>query len=232
MFLKRVPRKSSIGVFLGCGPSIAKLPQDIWDRLRSYDTWASNFFMVHAFVPDVYHLEIFGHTQEKRIHFRREFKSLFLEKYRKYKDTRFITCNEHANYVRGITLGLVPIHTYIRKAARGKNRSRFRYEDNYPWHTYGASQTIILDLMVKQGYDKIVMFGVDPHRSDYFWSYDRTKYPNPPEQCNYDRNAYDVHVIYERGILDHAKAFRDRFQCLYIGYEDTPYAEFLPMMRL
>ena len=57
---KKLPeyKKSDYGVFLGCGSSINEITQKEWEIIDSCDTWVSNNFLYHWFIPDFYHVEL------------------------------------------------------------------------------------------------------------------------------------------------------------------------------
>ena len=49
---------SDTAVFLGCGSSINNITQEQWNKIKQFDTWSTNNWAYHSFVPKFYHLEM------------------------------------------------------------------------------------------------------------------------------------------------------------------------------
>jgi hypothetical protein len=206
---------SDVGFFLGCGSSINDITPDQWDIITSNDVWVSNNFLYHPLVPDFYHLELKSGKQE--------WLDVWKKRYKKktdYDPVKFIVNRDHCDHLLYALSGEPPwIFGYPRKVVRTNNKCDL--VENYATHSNNASFTLIMDLMYKMGYKKIIIFGVDLKHSMYFWTGKR-RFGKVHAQTNANRPKKAPHLTSSR-VLRYLKSFNKRWmkgQC-YVGYKDT-----------
>jgi len=157
-------KKSDIGIFLGCGSSINDITDEQWAIIDKCDTWTSNNFLYHWFIPDFYHVELKS-ERHKWIKLWKQRKLLKLSSYDKVK---FIVWQDHCDHILP-AIGKHPmIFGYPRLTL--KRNTEFKHVDDMATHSQIASLTLVLDLMYKMKYKKVILFGVDMKHSKYFWT--------------------------------------------------------------
>jgi hypothetical protein len=176
--LEELKRKNDVAIFLGCGPSINNLDENFLD---GKDVWANNNFILHPnIVPDFYHLELKEHRSGETI------RALTSKKREHYKETNWIL-----NQQRPYLLDAVKPEWF---------ENIFQYS-GIPVYCV-SSITIIIQIMIKLGYQKIYFAGVDLNTSEYFWT-DNKNYNVPQiiNSCKPDeRDKYSIHPTAERDI--------------------------------
>jgi hypothetical protein len=215
-FRKLVKYKDSdIGIFLGCGDSINDITSEQWDIISNCDTWVSNNFLYHWFVPDFYHLELKSREKGWQKLWRRRKQ----EKGDTYNNVKFVVNGGHNDHLLPQIGDHPQVFGYPRKVI--KNNARAINYDKFATHSQNASFTLVLDLMSKMKYEKVVLFGVDLKRSTYFWT-DRPEFGETHCETNKGLPPKEPHTTAGRVskfiILVGRKWFNNQ---LYVGYEDT-----------
>jgi len=172
-------KKSNYGIFLGCGSSINDITGVQWKIIEKCDVWTSNNFIYHWFVPDFYHLELKSGKQEWLDLWRRR----KLEKGDSYNKVKFIVNRDHCDHLLP-QIGDHPIvFGYPRKV--WKSNSSCKRNLNFANHSNNASFTLVLDLLSRMNYEKVVLFGVDLKNAKYFWT-DNKEFGET--HCNTNKN--------------------------------------------
>jgi len=165
-------------IFLGCGPSINDLDETFLDNK---DIWANNNFILHPrIVPNFYHLELKEHRNGPMV------RGLISDKRKEYSQTNWIL-----NKDRPYLLNTVKPEWFD---------NIFQYS-NIPVYCL-SSVTIILQIMISLGYEKIYFAGVDLNTSEYFWTDDDSyNVPEINNSCKPDeRHKEQIHPTAERDV--------------------------------
>lgn len=151
-----------IAVFLGSGSSINTITKKQWVKLLSFDTWAVNNWVYHpTIVPKFYHLEVKPYDKDI-------LKRRFEEKWEKYRDTKFITYQYRKELINEVVGHENESNIYTYNREKVKNGEKIR--KHKLTRSYNASITVVLDMLYKFGYNKIILCGVDLLDSKYFWT--------------------------------------------------------------
>lgn len=205
---------SDVAVFLGCGSSINRVTEAQWRKIETLDTWASNFFIYHSFTPKFYHLELkSGIPEHLRI-----WKERKQDKGEEYAEVLFVMMEGRKHLIDAIGRHE---HIYCYKRMEGECDPRMPFHPTIMTHRCIASFTLILELLKRFGYKKIVLFGVDLRDSKYFWT-DNPKYGKVHANTNSDRKPSMEHTTAYR-ILEYICGFNE---CkmkgnLCVGHKDT-----------
>lgn len=229
---KRV--KSDVAVFLGSGQSINNITPEQWAAIQRADIWTVNNWVYHpTVVPDFYHVE----TKHYGFHIlQRRFK----QKWAAYRNVKFILPQNKTIKVPDV--GAFPLRTvippdaqifYYNLAFRDRKRTHKPFNADYKIHntlltkSYDMSVTLVLELMFRMGYRKIVTFGIDLNNSYYFWSSGDAKYGEvhhltnkahenkPPEEPHATQRIQDF-------IFDFNNRWMQPFgREILVGHEDT-----------
>lgn len=207
-------KDSDVAVFFGCGSSINRITKAQWRKICTFDTWTSNFFIYHDFVPKFYHLELkSGLPEHLRIWSERK-----QSKGEKYAEVKFVIMKDRAYLTDAIG---EHEHVYCYERATGKCNPEEPFHPTILTHRCGASFTLILELLKKFGYKKIVLFGVDLRDSRYFWT-DDSKYGEVHSNTNSGHKPDMQHTTaYEA--LEYIWGF-NKYKMggnLYVGHRDT-----------
>lgn len=176
-------RNTDTGIIFGTGPSINDITPEKWERLRKYDTWSLNWFILHDFMAPrfYYRTEQKANPVKTRI-----FKHHYEQKKELYKDTIWLTAGGGIKTCKMIEFKAVGIpEVYVINLSvhfsKGvlKRKGPRAYEDAlenfrlYPDKimTVGRSSLVHLVILMHQmGYKEIVLYGVDLKDRKYFWS--------------------------------------------------------------
>jgi len=160
--VKHLKRKSNHAIFLGCGPSINDLTKSDWDKIKKIDSWAPNNFLIHDFVPNFYHPEVKKHRNGKM------FPEIVKLKRKQYQNVNWILDGTRSYLLDYVKPKWFPnIFTYKKVFVTGNGK----YKPSGPVRvTNRKSISLILDIMVRQKYDRIYLVGVDMTDSTYFWT--------------------------------------------------------------
>jgi hypothetical protein len=176
--VNRLQKFNDGAVFLGCGPSINELDETFLDNK---DIWANNNFILHPrIVPDFYHLELKEHRNGPMV------RGLISDKRKEYSQTNWILNKDRP---------------YLLNAVKPEWFNNIFQYSNIPVYCL-SSVTIVLQIMISLGYEKIYFAGVDLNTSEYFWT-DNSSY-NVPEinnSCKPDERDKDsIHPTAEREV--------------------------------
>lgn len=205
---------SDVAVFLGCGSSINRITDAQWRKIRTFDTWTSNFFIYHNFVPKFYHLELKSGLPEHLRIWREKRQG----KGEKYAKVVFVIMKDRKHLIDAIG---EHEHIYCYERVEGKCDPREPFHPTIVTHRCIASFTLILELLKKFDYKKIVLFGVDLRDSLYFWT-DDPKYGEVHANTNSGRKHGVAHTTAHR-VLEYIYGFNEYKMRgnLYIGHKDT-----------
>ena len=224
-------------VFLGCAESLHYITIPQWERIAEFDTWSSNNFHYHPFVPKFYHVEMKQRRGWDKIWMeRRE------QRRAEYKDVILIVPDKRQYILDAI--GEHRLVYYYKtnlldkdKAERPDPRYEFSADPNVITKVCMSSVTCILEILWRMEYKKIILLGVDYDSSRYFWT-DRSEYGKV--HCHHNKdfegrkeeephntvNTMSFMVGFNRNYLE---PFGRK---MYVGYKDTllyPELEYLPM---
>ena len=177
-------RGSHTAVFLGSGPSINNITDEQWEAISKTDTWAINNWVYHPFVPKFYHPEVKKYNRDvikRRIAARDD-----------YKDVTFIV-NQERTYLLDVIGHDKPVYSYrMHKINTVKKPIVPKYTPSNDPNTLtcnlNSSMTMLLELMCRFKYKKVIFFGVDMYDSRYFWT-DRPEYGKTHCQWNKDHEG-------------------------------------------
>ncbi len=176
---------SHTAVFLGSGPSINNITEEQWKFIDKADTWAVNNWVYHPFVPDFYHIEVKKYDKDI-------VKSRIAARGDDYRDTNFIV-NQDRKYILDVIGPQENIYLYkMHKINVVKKSIVPKYTpSNNPdilICNLNSSITMLLELMCRFKYKKVIFFGVDMYDSRYFWT-DRPEYGKTHCQWNKDHEG-------------------------------------------
>lgn len=205
---------SDVAVFLGCGSSLNALTKAEWRKIASFDTWVSNYFIYHRFVPRFYHLEL----KSSKLDWNEIWKRRKESKGRKYDDVNFVVMRGRKYLTNAIG---EHEHVYCYERIKGRCDSRAPIHPTIVTHNCNASFTLVLELLHRFDYKKVLLFGVDLRDSRYFWT-GRSEYGEVHDQTNAGRMPDDVHTTARR-VVNFAVGF-NKYKMrgrLFVGYRDT-----------
>jgi len=161
---------SNVAIFLGCGKSINKITEAQWRKISQFDTWTSNNFIYHDFIPKFYHVEI---KRNKNFNTWKQWRKI---KGKSYDKVIFIV-KDHPK--RKFLLEAVDIDrsrfVYGYHLKKINNRAKgikptYKIKNSHLTCNCNASFTMILEMLYKFEYKTVILFGVDMKDSRYFWS--------------------------------------------------------------
>lgn len=205
---------SKVAIFLGCGSSINRITKEQWKRIRTFDTWASNFFIYHDFVPKFYHLELKSGIPEHLRIWRERKRS----KGKKYREVVFVIKSDEPHLIKAIGEHK---HIYCYKRVKGKCDPKALIHPAIVTHNCQASLTVVLELLKRFDYKKIILFGVDLKDSRYFWT-DDSKYGQVHDNTNSGQARDKLHTTAPK-VLKYLYGF-NKYKMggnLYVGHKDT-----------
>jgi len=163
-------KKSNIAVFLGCGKSINNITEEQWKSISQFDVWTSNNFIYHDFIPDFYHVEIKPNKNlDIWTHWRHDVKG------KKYDNVKFIIKDHPKRKYLLDAVGRDSKYVYgyhmrkINVKAKGITPN-YKISSGNITCNCNASFTMILEMLYKFKYEKVIFFGTDLNDSRYFWS--------------------------------------------------------------
>lgn len=185
-------KKSDTAVFLGSGSSINNISDEQWKAISKTDTWTVNNWVYHPFVPDFYHVEVKKYNKDI-------VKRRIAERGDAYKDVTFVV-NTKRRYILDVIGSKKNVYLYkMHKINVAKKSIVPKYEPNNNPNVLtcnlNSSLTMLLELMCRLKYKRVVFFGVDLLNSLYFWT-DRPEYGETHCQWNKDhegRKPTDFH---------------------------------------
>jgi len=163
---------SDTAIFLGCGTSINKITDEQWEVISKFDVWTSNNFIYHDFIPKFYHVELkLNRNFEIWKNWRQNIKG------EKYDDIIFIIEHRPKRKRKFVVEAVNPESKYIYKytAKRINVKARgitpnYKISSKYITNNCCASFTMILEMLYKFKYKRVILFGVDLKDSRYFWT--------------------------------------------------------------
>ena len=222
-------KKSDVAVFLGCGSSINKISKSQWRKINAFDTWTSNHFIYHPrVVPNFYHLEL----KSSKTEWLKNWRQRKIDKGKAYKNVNFIVMRGR-QYLLDAIGEHEHIYSYERK--KGKCNPKDAIHPTIVTHNCNASFTLILELLYRFKYNKVVLFGVDLHDSRYFWT-GRPEYGKVHDNTNRGRRQDVLHTTAGKvqnfviGFNKHKMKGR-----IFVGYKDTllyPKLKFVDIMEI
>jgi len=164
-------KRTDTAIFLGSGPSINDITHEQWRAISKFDTWTVNNFLYHFYTAiDFYHVEVKHYN-----------KAIWKERKAahgdRYKHTNFII-NKNPKRKK-ILVDIIGeygnIYEYnMHKVNLSKDPIVPKYKTPTDPNTLvcnlNSSVTMILELLYKFKYKKVIFFGVDMTSSEYFWS--------------------------------------------------------------
>ena len=209
-------KNSDIAVLFDNGASINKITADEWKKIQQCDVWVKNFFVYHPLIPDFYHLEM----KSGRVDWQDLWMRKRQEKGDRYDEVAFIIwARKDLDYLVRMVGEEKHVYGYERRIGRCNPK-----EDLHPTvitHNCNASITLMLELLKRFDYEKIIIFGLDLYHSRYFWT-DRLEYGETHINTNAGHRHEEPHSIAERAtkfIIEY-----NRYQMgerLFVGYKDT-----------
>ncbi len=161
-------KKHDVATFLGSGPSINNITDEQWKIISDKtDVWAVNYWLYHPFVPDFYHVEVKSYN-------RKSAKKTWASRSDDYKDCVFVI-NQDREYL----LDIIGEKQYIYLYKMNKiNRTQAPIIPKYMPETDPnvltcnliSSVTMLMELMWRFKYEKVIFFGIDMTNSRYFWT--------------------------------------------------------------
>lgn len=239
---------SDVAVFLGCGKSINNITPAQWKAISKFDVWTSNNFIYHDFVPDFYHVEI---KRNKNLdiwtHWRHDIKG------KKYDNVKFIIKDHPKRKFLLDAVGRKSKYVYgyhmkkINVKAKG-TLPNYKMGSRHLTCNCNASFTMILEMLYKFKYKKVIFFGVDLDDSRYFWSdmnfnrggkasKRRAKYKGEKVHCNFNKNNdpnkphTTSHLV--PYIVGFNKKYMNKIGCkMYVGHKKTLLYPGLPCINI
>lgn len=227
-------RKNDTAVLLGSGSSINNITPQEWVSIQQCDIWTLNNWVYHPFVvPDFYLVETkhYGYDILKR---------RFIEKCTAYEHCHFLFAygkvihfpDNRTAFLRDVVPDDFKRYEYSQVARDQRRRSKLINADYDPRPTcltksYDATLTLLLELLWKMNYRKLILYGVDLHNSLYFWSSGDLIYGEVHHLTNKAHEGKDPQaphntIIVKDFIVDFARHWMWRQnRAMYVGHKDT-----------
>lgn len=178
---------------LGSGPSINELSKEQWAEIRSGHSWAFNFFMVHAHVPNRFYFQ----TPYKRPDLDQLMASLLETRLVEYERVEFFARGDAVNreifeqMSVGRLLMSVDRPVYFMEEAFVPSYSKippseligwlmdygfFEEDSDLPVPKFGSTICLMVAHAIRQGYKTLVLCGIDMNDRGHF--YDVESYVN------------------------------------------------------
>jgi len=176
---------SDVAVFLGSGPSINNVTGKQWKVMAKLDTWTVNNWVYHTFVPRFYHVEAKSYNRpllKERMRARKE----------QYRNVNFVI-NKSRLYLLDVIGPQEYIYSYEMRKINVTNepvvpKYKPSNDPNVLVCNLNSSVTMILELLQRFKYKKVIFFGMDLINSRYFWT-DRPEYGKTHCQWNKDHEG-------------------------------------------
>lgn len=203
----KMKKNNSCALLLGTGESINSIDRETYNKIKeTTDIWGINNICIHNFiVPHFYHFEIKADLNGEI------FTRMMNEKFDMYKNVKFIadiSTRERDYPYKFLDLNMFKQFYSYNRVDRIKNNGEYILDGKYKPHpdvvqiTYGKSNSKILDLMVRMGYEKIFFCGVDLNNCKYFWTdnkeYDSAGIPDQLKWCGKKRTLKGVPAAYKK----------------------------------
>lgn len=175
---------SDVAVFLGSGPSINNIDKQ-WEIISKLDTWTVNNWLYHPFIPKFYHLEVKPYNRDF-------LKKKMLTKRKAYRDVNFII-NQRRMHLLDIIGPQKHIYGYEMHKINVLNepvvpKYKPSADPNVLVCNLNSSVTMLLELLCRFKYRKVIFFGMDMIDSRYFWT-GRPEYGEVHCQWNKDHEG-------------------------------------------
>jgi len=230
-------KKSDTCVLLGSGPSICNITPEEWEVIEKYDSCAVNNWVYHpTFVPKFYFIETkwYGYDIIRR---------RLQEKFEAYKDVVFLFPREKkirnprekgkgTQLLRDVAKGFKRRVEY-NLVSRDRKRTHPIYTADYVIRpdrftkSYDMSITCVFEFLLRMGYSRIILYGIDLLTSWYFWTGNDFKYGEVHHQWNKEHEDKDPILPHNtHKIKDFIIDFNERWMKPYhkeivIGHIDT-----------
>ena len=207
---------SDTGIFLGTGISIRNITDKQWKVIRRHDTWSLNDWHYHSFVPDFYHVELKSYMDE----WNQIFENTHKAKLKQYENVKFIVNRDHCEHILPRLGKMKYIFGYPQEVKMGRKSN---LSDSYS----SCSATLVIDLMYKMGYKKIIIFGMDLNTTAYFWT-DINEYGETHINTNKNKPIDEPHSTIGTA-LNFVPSFSLTHSIpIYVGYKETALYPTLP----
>jgi hypothetical protein len=203
----KIKKNKKHALLLGTGNSINQISREQYIKIKeSFDIWGINNFFLHNYiVPDFLHFEIKADINGEIL------PRILEEKKDAYKNTVFIAdiaTRERDLPYRFLNTDLfVNFYSYNR-VDRLNPDGTYILDGKYKPHkdvvqiTHGKSNSKILDIMVRSGYEKIFFCGIDLNDCNYFWTdnpvYEKLNIPDSMHWCGKLRTLKGVPSPYKK----------------------------------
>ena len=213
-------KKSDIGIFLGCGISIRNITDNQWKKIKLYDTWTSNNWHYHSFVPNFYHIEL----KSLKDDWNNLWGKVHKRKLKQYENVKFILNKDHCDHILPRLGNMKYIFGYPKEVKMGQ-------KSNISISFQSASTTLVIDLMCLMGYKKIIIFGMDLNTSEYFWS-NTDEYGEIHDNSNRGKELNEPHTTI--GVSLYFVPFVSSFRKIpiYVGYKETALYPSVPYINI
>lgn len=239
---------SNTAVFLGCGPSINNVTKKQWKMISKFDVWTSNNFIYHDFIPKFYHVEI---KKNKNFdiwkHWRHNIKG------KEYDDVIFIIKDHPKRKFLLEAIGCDSKYIYGYHVRKINNEAKniipnYKISSKYLTCNCNASFTMILEMLYKFKYEKIILFGVDLKDSRYFWSDNsincggkssriNATYKGEKIHCNFNKNNQPDKPHTTSHLVNYIIGFNEKYMKLinckiFVGHKNTSLYPGLPYIDI
>jgi hypothetical protein len=215
---------SDTAVFLGCGSSINNITSEQWDKIKQFDTWTTNNWAYHSFVPKFYHLEMRKpNTPGRKLHAQLIRSRMAHEA---YDDVIFIINRDRAYLLDVIGKNRKNIYLYkMNKVNAIKKPIIPKYKPsknpNILTCNLNASFTMVLELLTRFKYKKILFWGVDLHDCRYFWT-NKPEYGKVHRQINRDKPDEPHNTAHIRNFVVWFAGRQKKLGCeFFVCHKDT-----------
>ncbi|MFX0140288.1 MAG: hypothetical protein ACFFDN_41995 [Candidatus Hodarchaeota archaeon] len=226
--------KSDTCIFLGSGQSINNITSSQWEKIKQFDIWTVNNWIYHPdIVPDFYHIECKHYNYFI-------LKERFKQKWKYYRGTKFIFPKDKLirmpDKSRHKLYEIVPPYAlkfcYLMRY-RDRKRTSVIFDANYGrdpnllTKSFDMSVTLVIELIYRMSYNKIIIFGMDLKDSFYFWSSGDEKYGKVHHLTNKAHENKDPKLPHgTHRIVEFIDDFNKRWMIpykkqIFVGYKDT-----------
>lgn len=159
-------KNSDTAIYLGSGSSINNITPAQWKKIATFDTWTVNNWVYHPFVPKFYHLEVKKINRDiitKRIASRKDYGNVIW------------ILNRDRKYLFDVIGNQKHIFTYKMEKINAVKKNiipKYTPNNNHNVLTCNLNTTftMMLELILRFKYKRVIFFGVDLQDSRYFWT--------------------------------------------------------------
>ena len=222
-------RKSNTAVILGSGASINDITTREWARITSCDSWAINNWVYHpTFVPTFYSIEIkwYGYDILKR-RLREKRKAYAKVNFIFQKNKQIKMPDKSRRYMRDVVWPTANVYEFDVVSRDPKRQSQsvnanYAFDAHALTKSYQCSLTHLLELVVRTGYDRVVLYGIDLSNSFYFWSDGDVKYGEVHHLTNKAHEGKDPNLPHNTSmitnfIIDMSHQMKYNIQQMFVG---------------